>query len=121
MSLRGAVRDIRRRFRSPLEDDAMPRAPDVIFSARSAHRGPFARDKGGSATPLLSIDAAIYLEEPNSRCQSRLDAKPSTFMMSWSHPRHDTNRNTLHSLEKGRRIILGRSLDVRIDIILSRS
>ena len=35
----------------------MPRALDIIFSARSAHRGPFAPGTtGGSATPLLSIE-----------------------------------------------------------------
>src|SRR5215469_298608 len=36
---------------------SMPRALDIIFSERSAHRGPFAPETtGGSATPLLSIE-----------------------------------------------------------------
>jgi hypothetical protein len=34
----------------------MPRALDIIFSARSAHRGPFAQGAtGGSATPFQSL------------------------------------------------------------------
>jgi hypothetical protein len=59
MSFERRFRDVRRRSARRLEDDAAGARHYIIFSARSAHRGPFAPGTTGSATPLLH--SALFL------------------------------------------------------------